>query len=161
VSPDVVLTHPYEGGHPDHDACAFAVAAARRRLARIGEHVPDALELAYYHAAGGEPVFGRFITDARRPEHAVTLAPDVRATKAAMLACFASQAQVLALFPIDVERYREAGDYDFWAPPHAGAPYYERMGWAEFAGWSARVRRAANDLGLATGSEVSAIARDG
>ena len=23
-SPDVVLTHPYEGGHPDHDATAFA-----------------------------------------------------------------------------------------------------------------------------------------
>ena len=23
--PEVVFTHPYEGGHPDHDACAFAV----------------------------------------------------------------------------------------------------------------------------------------
>ncbi|HLI77367.1 MAG TPA: PIG-L family deacetylase, partial [Acidobacteriaceae bacterium] len=28
--PEVVLTHPYEGGHPDHDACAFAVHAAVR-----------------------------------------------------------------------------------------------------------------------------------
>src|SRR5262249_45196073 len=26
--PQVVLTHPYEGGHPDHDASAFAVHAA-------------------------------------------------------------------------------------------------------------------------------------
>ncbi|MBW8869929.1 MAG: PIG-L family deacetylase, partial [Acidobacteriales bacterium] len=23
--PEIVCTHPYEGGHPDHDACAFAV----------------------------------------------------------------------------------------------------------------------------------------
>src|ERR1041385_7109347 len=28
VRPEVVFTHPYEGGHPDHDACAFAVAHA-------------------------------------------------------------------------------------------------------------------------------------
>lgn len=28
VRPEVVLTHPYEGGHPDHDAAAFAVHAA-------------------------------------------------------------------------------------------------------------------------------------
>src|SRR5262249_14674740 len=25
LRPSVVFTHPYEGGHPDHDACAFAV----------------------------------------------------------------------------------------------------------------------------------------
>ena len=28
LRPEVVLTHPYEGGHPDHDAAAFVVAAA-------------------------------------------------------------------------------------------------------------------------------------
>src|SRR3954452_15878539 len=32
TSPEVVLTHPYEGGHPDHDATAFAVHAACQAL---------------------------------------------------------------------------------------------------------------------------------
>ena len=27
-SPEVIFTHAYEGGHPDHDACAFAVHQA-------------------------------------------------------------------------------------------------------------------------------------
>src|SRR5919202_1691857 len=31
---EIVLTHPYEGGHPDHDATAFAVHAACRLLRR-------------------------------------------------------------------------------------------------------------------------------
>ncbi|MDE2489085.1 MAG: PIG-L family deacetylase, partial [Alphaproteobacteria bacterium] len=30
---DLVLTHAYEGGHPDHDACALAVQGACARLA--------------------------------------------------------------------------------------------------------------------------------
>jgi len=34
--PALVLTHAYEGGHPDHDAAAFASRAA---LALLGEHV--------------------------------------------------------------------------------------------------------------------------
>ena len=29
-SHDLLLTHPYEGGHPDHDACAFVAHAAAR-----------------------------------------------------------------------------------------------------------------------------------
>ena len=27
---DLLMTHPYEGGHPDHDACAFSAHAATR-----------------------------------------------------------------------------------------------------------------------------------
>jgi hypothetical protein len=30
IKPDIVFTHPYEGGHPDHDFTAFAVHAACR-----------------------------------------------------------------------------------------------------------------------------------
>ena len=40
----VVLTHAYEGGHPDHDAVAFAVhRAARRTSAAV-------VEMPFYHA---------------------------------------------------------------------------------------------------------------
>ena len=34
---DQVMTHPYEGGHPDHDACAFAARAAVRSSAERSE----------------------------------------------------------------------------------------------------------------------------
>jgi LmbE family N-acetylglucosaminyl deacetylase len=40
-----VITHPYEGGHPDHDACAFAVQYAARRLKKAGHAAPARLEL--------------------------------------------------------------------------------------------------------------------
>ncbi len=42
---DAVLTHAYEGGHPDHDAVAFAAHAAARRAGR------PVFEMPFYHAA--------------------------------------------------------------------------------------------------------------
>jgi LmbE family N-acetylglucosaminyl deacetylase len=148
VRPDVLLTHPYEGGHPDHDAVACAVQAALALVHREGADVPHALEMAYYHAAGGEPTYGRFVPLSDRVEYAIMLASEVRARKNAMLACFASQSEVLSQFPRDVERYREAGSYDFGLPPHEGRLHYERMGWAVGASWRERVRRAAAALAL-------------
>jgi LmbE family N-acetylglucosaminyl deacetylase len=39
--PELLITHAYEGGHPDHDAVAFAVAEACAGLAR-----PRVVEMA-------------------------------------------------------------------------------------------------------------------
>src|SRR5258708_4381982 len=61
VDPDVVLTHPYEGGHSDHDAAAFGVHLAAGLLRRDGEHAPIILELTSYHHANGRRVRGRFL----------------------------------------------------------------------------------------------------
>src|SRR6266545_3371700 len=44
-----VLTHPYEGGHPDHDAAAFAVHGACRLI----DCPPRRIEFASYHNQGG------------------------------------------------------------------------------------------------------------
>lgn len=46
--PEAVLTHPYEGGHPDHDACAFAIRTALELMGE-GER-PPVLEAPFYHA---------------------------------------------------------------------------------------------------------------
>src|SRR5262249_10240037 len=55
----LVLTHAYEGGHPDHDACAFAVQLACERLAARGRPAPVRLEFAEYHRGpSGRPAFG-------------------------------------------------------------------------------------------------------
>ena len=44
VSAKIVFTHPYEGGHPDHDATAFAVHAAQRLLRRRRLPAPEMWE---------------------------------------------------------------------------------------------------------------------
>jgi LmbE family N-acetylglucosaminyl deacetylase len=49
--PDVVLTHAYEGRHPDHDAAAFVVQTAVQ-LARI-EEGPMVVEMGSDHDDGG------------------------------------------------------------------------------------------------------------
>ena len=44
--PDVVLTHPYEGGHSDHDSTAFAVHLAAGILRRDGRPALARADLA-------------------------------------------------------------------------------------------------------------------
>ena len=116
-----VLTHAYEGGHPDHDALAFAVARAAP---------PRIVEMAEYNKPTG---YGRFLGD---PGAEVRLSPEERERKRRMVACFTSQARILAPFPLDRERFRIAPRYDFTAPPHEGPLWYEEFGWAiEGAQW--------------------------
>ncbi|MGO8019873.1 PIG-L deacetylase family protein, partial [Rhizobium leguminosarum] len=45
---DIVVTHPYEGGHPDHDATAFATHAALRLMKQNGLRPPALFEMALH-----------------------------------------------------------------------------------------------------------------
>jgi LmbE family N-acetylglucosaminyl deacetylase len=49
LRPELVVTHPYEGGHPDHDATAFTVHAACGLLRGAGERAPGLAEMTSYH----------------------------------------------------------------------------------------------------------------
>jgi LmbE family N-acetylglucosaminyl deacetylase len=137
-----VLSHPYEHGHPDHDSVALAVSIACRLREARGQMAPLRLEFASYHLAGA-PVFGRFRPHSLHPETAIELTAPELAIKQAAVACFASQAQTLAPFPLSPERLRVAPDYDFTCAP--GAALYERWGFEMTAGhWrtaAARVLR--------------------
>jgi LmbE family N-acetylglucosaminyl deacetylase len=126
---EVVVTHAYEGGHPDHDAAAFAVQAACARLARDGLRTPVRLEFAGYHLAQGRLVAGRFWPDPARPAIAARIGADELERKRRALAAFRTQAEVLARFPADREAYRQAPDYDFTAPPPPGGALYDALGW--------------------------------
>jgi LmbE family N-acetylglucosaminyl deacetylase len=126
--PDVVLTHPYEGGHTDHDATAFAVHLACGILRREGADAPLVLELASYHLRNGERVRGDFLPNWRTPTRAVQLSPDGQVLKARMFDRFVSQRECLSEFPIDIERFRVAPRYLFTEPPHEGPLDYERHG---------------------------------
>ena len=116
---EAVITHAYEGGHPDHDAVALAV-----HLAAPGGIV----EFPGYHAApDGSLVTGCFLPGPAATE--VLLDQAERARKRAMLGCFATQAQILAAFRTEVEAFRPACP-DFTAPPHPGTLNYEHWGWS-------------------------------
>lgn len=124
--PEVVITHPYEGGHTDHDATAFAVRAACTLLARDGAPAPALAEFTSYHNEGGEKVVNRFLPFDGAPETEVALSPEEKEMKRRMYDCFITQYGVLRDMPIRVERYRPAPVYDFTQAPHAGRLRYER-----------------------------------
>lgn len=145
-----VLTHPYEGGHPDHDAVAFCVHAAGSLLAREGADAPTVAEMAFYHAGPDGWVVGRFLPNGAPPTVAA-LTEGERARKRAMLDAFATQAATLARFPAADEAFRPAPAYDFAAPPHAGALLYEHFPWGmDGARWRRLADAARQDLALGT-----------
>ncbi len=143
-----VLTHPYEGGHPDHDAVAFCARAAASLLARGGGSAPDVAEMAFYHAGPEGWAVGRFLPGGAPP---TTVAPtgEERARKRAMLDAFATQAATLALFPVGDEIFRPAPACDFAVPPHAGTLLYEGFPWGvDGPLWRRLAAEAARELGL-------------
>ncbi|MBV9734539.1 MAG: PIG-L family deacetylase [Acidisphaera sp.] len=118
-----VLTHPYEGGHPDHDATTLIVHLAGQRQKRR----PEILEMPFYHAGEGGLVSSRFLGDGAAVE--IVLSPEECERKRAMIAAFATQRATLAQFRVDKESFRAAPTYDFLQPPHAGRLHYEWYDW--------------------------------
>jgi len=150
---DVVVTHPYEGGHPDHDATAFAVHAATALLASRGGSGAALAEMTSYHTRDGSLVTAAFRANAGEPvchaHHDGRLDDDARARKRRMLDAFPTQAEILEPFGIDAEPLRCAPHYDFTRPPHEGKLHYESLpfGWTG-ARWRELARQALADLGL-------------
>ncbi len=159
VRPALLVTHPYEGGHPDHDATAFAAHAACALLDADGRPAPVLVEQTSYHASPDPDTPDQLVTDsflaaagasaaATPTVTTVELNPDARARKLAMMADYASQARVLAHFAVRVERFRRAPAYAFSRPP-AATVWYERLGWGiTAAGLAAAAREASAALGL-------------
>jgi LmbE family N-acetylglucosaminyl deacetylase len=130
---DVIFTHPYEGGHPDHDACAFAVRRAVSVLRAEGGHPPLVVECAFYHRGPNGYESGVFLDSnsggARTTEVVRLLSAAERKRKASVLRCFVTQQRTLDAFPVDRESFRIAPDYDFHRPAHPGPAYYDSFRW--------------------------------
>lgn len=122
-----VLTHAYEGGHPDHDATAFIVHAA----ARLARRAPAIVEIPLYRRGPQGAVAFEFLPDAEADAQAitVTLSEKDRAFKRSLIDCYASQRETLARLPLDVERFRPAPRHDFRRAPHEGPLWYETQDW--------------------------------
>jgi N-acetylglucosamine malate deacetylase 2 len=89
-APDIVITHPYEGGHTDHDATAFAVHLACGILRREGGEPPVVLEMTSYHDREGRRVVHEFLPHERadRARRAVHLTEGEQELKQRMFECF-------------------------------------------------------------------------
>jgi LmbE family N-acetylglucosaminyl deacetylase len=142
---EVVITHAHEGGHPDHDATAFAV---QRAVARLPEPRPVILEMpAYRLGPNGEMLVQDFAPEPGNLPVQFALTPDERERKMRMLAAHRSQRDVLALFREPTETLRVAPRYDFSILPNGGRLWYAQRGWGwDGERWLAAVERADRDL---------------
>jgi LmbE family N-acetylglucosaminyl deacetylase len=122
--PEIVITHPYEGGHPDHDTAALLA-----RVAIVNAQTNSLLlEMTSYHADKSGCVTGEFL-GADGDEIICELTSNDCARKRRMMDAHVSQRAVLAGFNINHERFRPAPAYDFTNAPHEGRLWYERMAW--------------------------------
>jgi N-acetylglucosamine malate deacetylase 2 len=129
LRPTAVVTHPYEGGHPDHDATAFAVHAACRLLERQDIRPPHLLEMTSYHLRGETLVASEFLPHPGCPVTTAVLTGEERDLKRRLISCYATQRDTLCHFPVELERFRPAPRYDFTLPPHEGVLCYECFPW--------------------------------
>jgi LmbE family N-acetylglucosaminyl deacetylase len=106
LQPTVVLSPAYEGGHPDHDTAAFAVAVARRHMIQSFCHV----EYRLYHAdSTGAMVTDEFLSQSMNLVEVYRLTKAEQQLKKCMLASFRTQQHILREFGV--------GDEHFDGPP--------------------------------------------
>lgn len=126
---EAVWTHPYEGGHPDHDATAFAVHGALKLLRKARAQEVTALEFSSYHQGPEEMESGCFLPGPSGRIYQHVLTDKEKTAKRNLFECYASQREVLQYFSIEEEPVRRAPVYDFAQPPHGGKLYYENFSW--------------------------------
>jgi N-acetylglucosamine malate deacetylase 2 len=144
---DIVVTHPYEGGHPDHDATAFATHAALQLMKRNGLKPPTLFEMALHPGNDEISKLPEFLPGA--DGETTTLVLDERATelKRRMFECLQSQRRSMDASPVGLERFRQPPEYDFSVPPQKGMLHYENFDWApRSTEWQSRARQALKDL---------------
>jgi len=123
-APTALLTHAYEGGHPDHDACAFLAYSAGKELGISVWEFP-----LYHRKPQGEFCVQQFlISDGSETRLSPTQQELER--KQRMISQYNSQKNVLAQFDPAVECFRPMPAYDFSNAPHPGTLNYESWGWS-------------------------------
>jgi LmbE family N-acetylglucosaminyl deacetylase len=130
-----VLTHSYEGGHPDHDAVAAAVALATRGSAI------EVVEAPFYRSRNGRFAVQSFTPAGGVPIVETRLTPEEAAHKLRMVACYPSQVALLGGFQPRVERFRHMPAYDFAQRPNGGEVDYEK-GFFPWSDWAKATKHA-------------------
>jgi LmbE family N-acetylglucosaminyl deacetylase len=133
----IVLTHAYEGGHPDHDAAAFCVRAAAHRL----ETQITIVEMPYYRLGDAGEEFQDFPPGS--DVLCVVLTENERAAKRRMIKSYQTQKAVLAAFSLECERFRVAPVHDFSQAANGGRVLYDSRPWGMNCAEWLRLARAA------------------
>ena len=147
---DFIITHPYEGGHPDHDAAAVVTWAACALLRREGRSAPFELEMTSYHQWRGKFRSGEFLpATGSQAEVAFPLSTEESRRKTAMLACFRSQKYMDERYVVTHEKLRAAPEYDFSKPPTDEPLLYDGAGFeVNSEKWRREAALAIRALGL-------------
>ncbi len=144
---DIVVTHPYEGGHPDHDATAFAVHTAVRLMKENGLSPPAMFEMALRPGKDGKAKLPEFLPGRGKEVTTLLLDERARTLKQRMFDCFETQRDCLRLSPAGPERFRQPVSYDFTWPPQLGKLHYESFDWAiRSRDWQSLARQALSEL---------------
>jgi N-acetylglucosamine malate deacetylase 2 len=145
---DTIITHAYEGGHPDHDSVAFCVHAAAALKARNTGSSILIVEMPLYSLGGASsPIYQQFLGDTRVQATTLHLSGAEQSLKRRMIAAYRTQARVLLPFSVEIERFRPAPMHDFRQLPNEGRLLYEHHGWGlDGKGWLGHAERATNEL---------------
>jgi N-acetylglucosamine malate deacetylase 2 len=144
----VALTHAFEGGHPDHDAVAFAVHTARALLRGRGRNL-DVLEFPLYRAGDSGVLLQSFPPPPTSGVIRIVLDEKTQAVKQAMLDVYATQRRTLRQFSTRYELFRPAPDYDFCSLPNDGRVLYDHFDWGlKASDWRRLAHEALDQLGL-------------
>lgn len=146
-----VISHDFEGGHPDHDATAFAVHAACHLMQQAGVRVPKVLEFPLYHLRKGCLIVQRFASSGKAAaSRELPLDNAAAVMKRRMLSQYLTQRRTLSPFAAaEEERLRRALKRRFLALPNGGEVYYAYFNWGlRPADWPALAASASRELDL-------------
>lgn len=125
----LVFTHAYEGGHPDHDATAVAVHMAAELIHGQGGEPPTIIDAPLYREGSDGWEFRSFVNETAGNVWRIALSPAEIALKQALVAAFVSQHATLRNIPLDTELFRLAPRPDITRLPNSGRLLYERHDW--------------------------------
>jgi N-acetylglucosamine malate deacetylase 2 len=128
IRPAVVMTHAFEGGHPDHDALALVLASVIERRRRQEPRAPLLVEFAgHWRDESNALATNRFAPPATGGERQLRLSTLLRREKNDLLGCFPTEQRVLHAFDTREEWIRPAPAYDFRALPNHGRVWYDQF----------------------------------
>lgn len=147
ATPDVVLTNPYEGGDPDHDATAFATHAALRLMREKGFEPPSIFEIAMYPTPDSNKRVLDFLPSEAAEVTTLLLDKKAHDLKRKMFDCFSAPPDLHRENSFGRERFRRPPRYNFAAPPNGGKLNYERVAPGVHGNeWQELVRKAWSEL---------------
>jgi N-acetylglucosamine malate deacetylase 2 len=147
-----VMTHAYEGGHPDHDAVTFSVHAAKKIMAKLGL-TAEIIEAPLYRRVGDVSVFQNFVPNERETIELRLTKKEMR-DKSMLYDAYRSQESVFDQrsasrgVSTEVEQLREAPDYDFSVLPNNGnmSPLFNAAGIKDQ--WQTLINQALDELSI-------------